>query len=54
VDLADKWIRLLIELMLSIAYIREKQGANQDKSRIGIEIPSVPPLAGWPAIRSST
>jgi hypothetical protein len=33
--LVDKLIGLPIELMLLIAYIREKQGANQDKSRMG-------------------
>ena len=33
--LADKLIGLLITVMLLIGYIMEKQGANQDKSRVG-------------------
>jgi len=35
VGLADKLIGLLITVMLLIGYIMEKQGANQDKSRVG-------------------
>jgi hypothetical protein len=36
VGLADKFTGLLIEQMLLIGYIMEKQGANQDKSRMGL------------------
>ena len=51
VGLADKLIGLLIELMLLIAYIREKQGANQDKSRIGLAKWSPRHAAQAPALR---
>jgi hypothetical protein len=49
VGLADKLIGLLIELMLLIGYIRERQGANQDKSLIGLKMRS----ARRPTLRST-
>ena len=38
VGLVDKLIVALVEVMLLIRYIREKQWANQDKSRITLEV----------------
>jgi hypothetical protein len=41
VGLADSLLGSHFEPMLLIAHIREKQGANQDKSRIGLKIRSL-------------
>jgi len=41
VGLADKLHGSLVEQMLLIGYIREKQGANQHKTRIGLNMRSV-------------
>ena len=49
VSLADKFTGLLIEQMLLIGYIRKKQEANQDKSRIRIKVRS----AQWPTLQSA-
>jgi hypothetical protein len=46
---ADKFTGLLIEKMLLIGYIREKQWANQDKSHIELKMRS----ARWPTLRST-
>jgi hypothetical protein len=46
VGLADNLLGSLIELMHLIAYNREKQGANQDKSRIGLEMRPVAWVGG--------
>jgi hypothetical protein len=47
--LVDKLIGLLIELMLLISHLREKPGANQDKSLNGLKMRS----ARRPTLRST-
>ena len=48
---ADKFTGLLIEKMLLIGYIREKQWANQDKSHIELKMRSARHAAQAPALR---